>query len=239
MEVKGNERILDVGCGWGSIANYISRKTNSVVEGVTLADEQERYIVKTYPNVRVYNMDYKDLPETLYGSYDKIYSIGMFEHVRYSNYKLFFEKMSKLLKASGRFVLHTITYADSALNYSTRNCQNDTFITKYIFPGGQIPKREWIMESSKETDLKMTHMEVFPGQHYGKTLRQWKRNFLDNKDSVKRMGYSDEVIRMYEYYFTECEASFFTENIEITQFVFEKIEGLEHAYSAFQCNRKK
>jgi cyclopropane-fatty-acyl-phospholipid synthase len=237
LEIEKDEKILDIGCGWGMCAHYIADKTGSVVDGVTLSDEQASYIQENIPSMQVYNMSYIDLPNDLHGYYDKIYSIGMFEHVKCSNYNAFFDKVHKLLNDNGRLVLHTITYSDSCETGTTCQNQNQSFVAKYIFPGGQIPKRKWIMDASMTVDLKLVHMEIYPGQHYGKTLQNWKHNLLENASKTKQMGYDEKLIKMYEFYFTECSASFFAGKMEITQFVFEKNVKLENVtYSKFQCS---
>lgn len=238
LEIEKDQKVLDMGCGWGSCAYYIANKTKSKVDGVTISDEQEMYIQENIPNMKVYNMSYIDLPHELNGYYDKIYTIGMIEHVRCVNYNVFFDKISKLLNDKGRYVLHTITYSDTCHTNSTRQSQNESFISKYIFLGGQVPKREWIIESSNRANLKLIHMEIYPGQHYGRTLQIWKQNLLENSDKIKKMGYDEKIIKMYEYYFTECEALFFSGKMEITHFIFEKNVLLENVTcSKFQCTK--
>lgn len=235
METQPGQKILDIGCGWGTIAAYVADITKTRVDGVTLSDEQEAYILKTHPKMTVFNMSYEDLPSEVHGTYDRIFSIGMFEHVRCPNYETFFKKAAELLTANGRMVLHTITHSSIAV--STCAHQNESFISEYIFPGGQIPKREWITSAASKTDLKLVHMEVFGGQHYAKTLGFWRKYMMERIAELKGLGYKDEFIRMYEYYFVICEAAFYSDKLNITQFVYEKATSLRNVSNSFQCNK--
>lgn len=234
MECHGHERILDVGCGWGSLARYVAQQTKSSVDGVTLSDEQSRFISDTIPDMRVYNMSYEDLPETLNGTYDRIYSIGMFEHVRYPNFDKFFAKMRALLKDGGRFVLHTITYGPSIYIPDPDSTNpNLNFITKHIFPGGQIPKKAWVEDAAARNGFMAVHTESYGGQNYGKTLKIWCANMLRNRDLIRSLGYEEELVRMYEFYFLTCAAAFLTDRLNVTHFVFDKETSLEHVSTAF------
>lgn len=229
LELKQGDTVLDVGCGWGKIGRYISENTGANVHGVTLSKEQAEYIRNNMLMKNVFLMHYTDLPYS--NAYDKIYSIGMLEHVRCANYKMFFRKMETLLKPGGRLVLHTIVINPNSLDEaSCRSCKDGesiTFVTKHIFPGGQIPKYEWIINSAtRQNNLKLVHAEGFGGHHYGKTLAAWKESLMQHREALLDMGYKEDTLRAYEYYFSICEANFMLGGLYICQFVFEKCETL-------------
>jgi cyclopropane-fatty-acyl-phospholipid synthase len=233
LEINENDKILDVGCGWGYIANYIATITKNDVDCCTLSTEQGNFIKNNHTNIRnIYVLNYYDLNNN--NKYDKIYSIGMFEHVRYENYDKFFKKTYNLLKNNGRFVLHTITYTASEKNAGTKNKkQLKSFVSEYIFPGGQIPETNWIKNIAFKNDFSLVHMEMYGGQHYAQTLNKWKENLLNNQDKLKDIGYKEEFIRMYEFYFSECQAGFETNNVCITHFVFDKKMTLNNVSNKF------
>ncbi len=206
LKLIPGQAVLDLGCGWGKIANYISIKTKTNVTGITISDEQIKYAVNNYNNSNLVflNKDYRNINE----KYDRIYSIGMFEHVRYENYDIFFETIKKSLKPKGRFVLHTI------ISFTERNkisISNNDFVLTHIFPGGQIPLHDWIVQKALNNGLRIIHFEGFGGQHYAKTLNAWNKYLHKNKEYIL-LNYSEELFLKYDYYFSSCEA-FFTNGI--------------------------
>lgn len=235
LEVSPGMRVLDVGCGWGKIADYVKNVTKSQVDGVTLSQEQVRHIKANYPKIRVFGASFENLPLSLNGQYDRIYAIGIIEHIRCPNYGRFMQRINDLLKPGGRFVLHTITHGLNSA--STCDGQTTSFITEYIFPGGQIPERKWIVDAAGKSDLKLVHMEVYGGQHYGRTLVDWMQNMLERRQELHQIGYDDSFIRKYEFYMAECIASFYTDRMNITHFVYDKIHLLNNVNANFQCSQ--
>ena len=200
LNPKHNSNILDIGCGWGKIANYVANKTKSLVDGITLSDEQVKYAKQNYKNnVNIINMHYLKLNK----QYDYIYSIGMFEHVRYENYNDFFKCIKRILKPNGRMLLHTIIDTER----KESNYIEKTFMSEHIFPGGQIPNNDWITEHIVRNELSIIHYEYYGGQHYAKTLNTWYKNMVLNKKYVLE-NYGEKIFRTYEYYFNICEAGF-------------------------------
>lgn len=204
LNAKPDSTILDIGCGWGKIAQYVSSKTKSKVIGITISDEQEKFAKQNYDpsNVIIKNVDYRKI----FTQFDHIYSIGMFEHVRYENYDVFFQMIKRCLKPGGRFVLHTIITFDKT---STVAKYGDNFITTHIFPGGQIPRNDWILNKARDNGLNIIHFEGFGGQHYAKTLRTWRQNMWNEKNYLLSK-YPMELLLKYDYYFAICEAGFNT-----------------------------
>jgi cyclopropane-fatty-acyl-phospholipid synthase len=213
LQAKPGSSILDIGCGWGKIANYISGVTKSKVTGITISDEQEKYAKLNYnpEQVVIINMDYRKIS----GQFDFIYSIGMFEHVRYENYDSFFSTIKKCLKPGGRFVLHTIiTFGET--NKIAK--AGDNFVTTHIFPGGQIPKNDWVLNKARSNGLNVVHFEGFGGQHYARTLKAWRENMWAQKDWI-RTKYPEELMLKYDYYFAVCEAGFNTGMLGIGHYI--------------------
>jgi cyclopropane-fatty-acyl-phospholipid synthase len=127
----------------------------------------------------------------------------MFEHVRYENYNEFFKMIKRCLKPSGKCLIHTIVSLEKISPHNV----NKTFISKHIFPGGQIPVTEWIIKAIIENELSIIHIEYFGGQHYAKTLNQWNKNMFDKSDYIIEK-YGKNLLLKYEYYFKICEAVF-------------------------------
>jgi len=199
-----NSTILDIGCGWGKIADYVSKKTGAYVTGITISENQLAF-ANTLQNERLQFIlkDYRYLPENI--QYDGIYSIGMLEHVRGHNFDLFFKKIQKILKPNGKFVLHTII---SGREMMDKKNALDCYVTRHIFPNSQIPHLNWIEKAVRDNHMQMEHVEYFGGQHYAETLKVWKHQMLSNKEKILEMGYDDNLLRSYEYYFNICEADF-------------------------------
>ena len=213
LNAKPGSSILDIGCGWGKIAQYISSQTKCKVTGITISNEQEKYANTTYnpEQVIVIDMDYRNIS----GTFDYIYSIGMFEHVRYENYDTFFQVIKKCLRPSGRMVLHTIITFDK----SNTICKfGDNFVTTHIFPGGQIPQNDWVVNKARANGLNVIHFEGFGGQHYARTLKTWRENMWKEREYI-RTKYPEELMLKYDYYFAICEAGFNTGILGIGHYI--------------------
>jgi cyclopropane-fatty-acyl-phospholipid synthase len=204
LNLKPDAQILDIGCGWGKIADYVSKKTGANVTGITLSENQLDY-AKTLSNenLKFLLKDYRNLPENV--KYDGIYSIGMLEHVRGQNFDLFFNKIHNILQPGGKFVLHTIISGREKMDQKNAL---DCYVTTHIFPNGQIPHLNWIEKAVRNNKMQMQHVEYFGGQHYAETLKVWKQQMISKSDKILEMGYNKDLLRSYEYYFTICEAAF-------------------------------
>ena len=201
LNLKHNQKVLDIGSGWGTLAIEIAKKTQCEVLGVTLSENQLEYSLKKVKELNLENqvnfklMDYRELDE----KFDRIVSVGMFEHVGRKFYKTYFNQVSKLLKNEGVALIHTI---GSVLPPRDPH----PWITKYIFPGGYTPSLSEVVGPIEKSGLVITDME-FLRMHYSHTLRNWKERFLGKKEQVLAM-FDEKFFRMWEFYLASCEMAF-------------------------------
>ena len=194
-------RALDIGCGWGGMALYLAEIAGAKVTGVTLSDEQHavarQRATEKHLNGRVEFrlQDYRDVPET----YDRIVSVGMFEHVGIDHYKEFFRKAASLLKPDGVAVLHSIGRSD-------RPTATSSWIAKYIFPGGYIPSLSEVLPAIERSGLIVTDIEILR-LHYAETLKAWRERFLAHREEVLAL-YDERFARMWEFYLAVSEMAF-------------------------------
>jgi cyclopropane-fatty-acyl-phospholipid synthase len=201
LNIKPNQKILDIGCGWGSLVIDIAKSINCVVTGITLSKNQFNYCVKKAKELNLENqvtfklVDYRQLNE----KYDRIVSIGMFEHVGRKFYKNYFKQIEKLLSKDGISLIHTI---------GSVNPPRDPhpWITKYIFPGGYTPSLSEVTAPIEKAGLVVSDIEVLR-MHYSYTLRNWKENCIANKEKIIQM-FDEKFFRMWEFYLTSCESAF-------------------------------
>jgi len=201
LNLKSNEKVLDIGSGWGSLAIEIAKTSKCEVTGITLSKNQFDYSVKKAKELNLENqvtfklMDYREINE----KFDKIVSVGMFEHVGRKFYKKFFSQVNKLLKNDGIALIHTI---------GSVNPPRDPhpWITKYIFPGGYTPSMSEVTGPIEKSGLAVSDVEVLR-MHYSYTLRHWKQNFLNNREKVLEK-FDEKFFRMWEFYLTSCEMAF-------------------------------
>ncbi len=198
--LEEGQSVLDIGCGWGGMAAHIYRKSNANVVGVTLSEEQiayakQRKINEKLDKVEYRLQDYRNVNET----YDRIVSVGMFEHVGTAHYQEFFNKVHDLLNDTGVALIHTIGRLTEPTN-------NDPWIEKYIFPGGYIPALSETMSRVEKSGLTLSDVQVLKF-HYAETLKRWRYNFYDNIDRVKEL-YDEKFCRMWDFYLSSSQASF-------------------------------
>ena len=201
LNLKPNQKVLDIGCGWGSLAIEIAKKSQCEVTGITLSENQYKYSINKAKELNVENqvqfklIDYRQLNE----KFDRIVSVGMFEHVGRKYYKTFFNQINKLLNDTGIALIHTIGSVNQP-----RDPQ--PWITNYIFPGGYTPSMSEITAPIEKSGLIISDIEVLR-MHYSHTLRNWKERFLNNKSKVLTM-FDENFFRMWEFYLTSCEMVF-------------------------------
>ena len=201
LNIQANQKVLDIGSGWGTLAIHIAQKTNASVTGITLSENQLEYSKKKAKELNLGNQvefklaDYRELNE----KFDRIVSVGMFEHVGRKFYRKYFNTVSKLLNDQGIALIHTIGSSNPP-----RNPQ--PWITKYIFPGGYTPSLSQIARPIEDSGLIISDMEVLR-MHYAHTLRNWKERFLSKKNTVLEM-FDEKFFRMWEFYLASCEMAF-------------------------------
>jgi cyclopropane-fatty-acyl-phospholipid synthase len=200
--LKPGQKVLDIGCGWGGLGISLAQACPGVkVVGVTLSTEQLAIATRRAEKLGLADRvdfrlsDYRDLTDT----YDRIISVGMFEHVGQPHYQEFFDHAHRLLADDGVMVLHSIGRKDGP---SVTN----PFINKYIFPGGYVPAVSEVVPCIEKTGMWITDMEILR-LHYAETLREWRRRFLDNYDEIHAF-YDDRFMRMWDYYLASSEISF-------------------------------
>ena len=201
LNIKPNQKVLDIGSGWGSLAIDIAKNINCEVLGITLSKNQLDYSNKKVKEMNLGNqvkfrlMDYRELNE----KFDRIVSVGMFEHVGRKFYKKFFKQINNLLNEKGVSLIHTIGSVKPPRD-------PHPWITKYIFPGGYTPSLSEVTTPIENAGLIVTDIEVLR-LHYSHTLKHWKENCIRNKDKIIKM-FDEKFFRMWEFYLTGCEMSF-------------------------------
>jgi len=210
MALQPGMKVLDIGCGWGGFAKYAAEKYSANVYGITVSRDQLEYAKKICRGQSV-KIDLKDYRE-LKGKYDRIVSIGMFEHVGCRNYNTFFKIVYRCLKADGLFLLHTIA-GNSSVEIP------DPWVTKYIFPNSMLPSAKQIT-SAAEGRFVIEHWHSF-GQYYDKTLMAWYNNFKGNRTKLKD-AYDERFYRMWTYYLLSLAGSFRSRRNQLWQIVFSK-----------------
>ncbi|XP_047945292.1 uncharacterized protein LOC125191903 [Salvia hispanica] len=207
--INKDHHILEIGCGWGSLAVEVVKKTGCKYTGITLSESQLQYIeaivkeVGLQDQIEVLLCDYRQLPKNY--RYDRIISCGMIEHVGHDYMEEFFKCCESSLADNGILVLQFIAVADEKYEEWRRR---NGFATEYIFHGGCVPSLNRVVQAmAAASRLSVVHLEEI-GYHYYHTLRNWRRNFLQNRSKIHGLGFDDKFIRTWEYYFDYCAAGF-------------------------------
>ena len=210
LELRPGMRVLDIGCGWGSFAEYAARHYGVSVTGITISREQAELARKRCAGlpVEIELEDYRELS----GCFDRIVSIGMFEHVGHRNYAVYFQTVEQLLAEGGLFLLHTIGSNSSEISV-------DPWIDRYIFPNGVLPSARHIAEAS-EGLLLMEDWHNF-GPDYDRTLMAWRDNFDAHWHEIADR-YSQRIELMFRYYLSVCAGAFRARDLQLWQIVFSR-----------------
>ena len=210
MGLKSGMKVLDIGCGWGGFAKYAAEKYDASVCGITVSEEQAAFAARSCEGLDV-TIELKDYRE-LTGKFDRIISIGMFEHVGSRNYRTFMKVVHRCLEADGLHLLHTIGGNISANS-------TDPWINRYIFPNSVLPSAKQIT-SAAEGLFVLEDWHSF-GQYYDRTLMAWYDNFRKNWTKLKD-AYGERFYRMWTYYLLSCAGGFRSRRNQLWQIVFSK-----------------
>ena len=210
LAVKPGQSVLDIGSGWGGLGLHIAQQYDADVLGVTLSTEQHAVATQRAQEAGLENhvhfelRDYRDLSER----FDRIVSVGMFEHVGVNHYRTFFDKCATLLKPDGVMLLHSI-------GRSGRPSATNAFIRKYIFPGGYIPALSEVLPAIERSGLVVTDIEILR-LHYAETLKNWRERFMANRKRAIEI-YDERFARMWEFYLAGSEAAFRWQDLMVFQ----------------------
>jgi cyclopropane-fatty-acyl-phospholipid synthase len=217
--IQRNQRVLDIGCGWGGLGLYLAETAGADVTGITLSTEQlqianARVEEKSLAHsARFLLQDYRDIG----GSFDRIVSVGMFEHVGVDFYDAFFARCAELLDDNGVMLLHSI-------GRSTGPDVSSPWIRKYIFPGGYIPAVSEVIPAIERAGLLICDIEILR-LHYAETLKAWRERFMARREEAVQL-YDERFARMWEFYLAASEMSFRKQNMMNFQIQLTKRQGV-------------
>ena len=201
LYIKKNDKVLDIGCGWGGLCFEIAKQFDCEVTGVSLSTNQIKYCKEKAKELGLENqvkfelLDYR----LVEGSFDRVVSVGFGEHLGVKFYNTFFKKINSILKPNGIFLFHLIGVVD-------KPSAPNQFINKYIFPGGVCPSLSQIIKPIEKTGLIVADTETLI-RHYDKTLESWLERFLKKKLIVRDL-FDEQFVRMWEFYLASCAAAF-------------------------------
>jgi cyclopropane-fatty-acyl-phospholipid synthase len=221
LQLQPGDRIIEIGTGWGGFAVHAAQNYGCHVTTTTISRRQYEYARERIASAGLADRitlladDYRDLR----GRYDKLASIEMLEAVGHQYYDIYFASCNRLLKRGGRMVVQTITMPEQ--RYAAY-CRSVDFIQKYIFPGGSLPSLAAIQQAvGRASELRLVEQTDF-GLSYARTLREWRQRFFVRLDDVRRLGFDERFVRMWEYYLCYCEAAFLERAVGVSQLVWVK-----------------
>lgn len=219
--VQPGHRVLEIGCGWGALAEKAATEFQAHITGVTLSTEQLAFAqermaragVSASSDLRL--QDYRDIRDE---PFDAICSIEMIEAVGQEYWPTYFETVARLLKPGGRACIQSIVIADAHFD---RYLKSTDFIQQYIFPGGCLPSPTAFREQAEAAGLKVVDELAF-GPDYAETCRRWRHDFLQRRDEVLALGFDERFMRIWEFYLAYCEAGFDSGDIDVVQYTLAK-----------------
>ena len=221
LELTPDDHLLEIGTGWGGFAVHAAGKYGCRVTTTTISREQYEHARARVEaegltdRVELLLQDYRDLE----GQYDKLVSIEMIEAVGHEFMDTYFDQCARLLKEDGMMLLQAITISDQRYHRALKSVD---FIQRYIFPGGFLPSMTAILDSvTRTTNMRIYHLEDI-GAHYAETLKRWRDEFANNLNRIWSMGYGEEFLRMWHYYYCYCEGAFIERAIGNVQVLFVK-----------------
>lgn len=219
--VQPGSRVLEIGCGWGALAEKAVAEFDASVVGVTLSTEQLAFAQSRLQRIGAGEradlrlQDYRDIADA---PFDAICSIEMVEAVGQAYWPTYFETVARLLKPGGRACIQSIVIAD---RHFERYLRGTDFIQQYIFPGGCLPSPGALREQAARAGLEVVDEFAF-GADYASTLRQWRERFLHEQDAVLQLGFDTRFLRTWEFYLAYCEAAFAEGSTDVLQFTLRK-----------------
>lgn len=219
--VQPGHRVLEIGCGWGALAEMATTEFSASLTGVTLSTEQLAFARERMTRAGAQDradlrlQDYRDIND---GPYDAICSIEMVEAVGREYWPTYFQSVSRLLKPGGRACVQSIVIDDALFD---RYIASTDFIQQYIFPGGCLPCPREFRAQAHAAGLAVVDEFAF-GADYAETLRRWRDSFLAAKNQVLQLGFDERFIRIWEFYLAYCEAAFAMANIDVVQYTLQK-----------------
>ncbi|MBZ8141388.1 SAM-dependent methyltransferase [Rubrivivax gelatinosus] len=220
--VRAGDRVLEIGCGWGALAEAAANEFGARVTGVTLSTEQLAFARERLarlgltPQAELRLQDYRDIHD---GPFDAIASIEMFEAVGREYWGDFFRTVHAKLKPDGRACIQSIVIRDDLF---ARYARSTDFIQQYVFPGGMLPSSKVFRAEAKKAGLEVINELAF-GPDYAETLRRWRVAFLAQEPAVRAQGFDTRFMRIWEFYLAYCEAAFATGNTDVVQFTLRRI----------------
>jgi cyclopropane-fatty-acyl-phospholipid synthase len=220
VQLQPGQRLLEIGCGWGALAECAAADFGARVTGVTLSDEQlafgrERMVREGLADrVDLRLQDYREIARTDPEPFDAVASIEMFEAVGREYWDDYFRTLRRTLKPGGRACIQTITIRDDLFE---RYVRSTDFIQQYIFPGGLLPSAAAFRAEARKAGLEVENELAF-GKDYAETLRRWRADFLARDGLVRQLGFDTRFMRIWEFYLAYCEAAFATGNTNVVQF---------------------
>ena len=215
--IEGGNRVLDIGCGWGGLSLYLAEMTGATVTGITLSTEQlqaaNARAAEKNLSAKFFLEDYRDVT----GPFDRIVSVGMFEHVGVDFYETYFRRCAELLTDDGVMLLHSIGRSEGP-------DATNPWIAKYIFPGGYIPALSEVMPAIERAGLLVCDTEILR-LHYAETLKAWRQRFMARREEAVQL-YDERFARMWEFYLACSEMSFRKQNMMNFQLQLTKRQGV-------------
>lgn len=219
LDLGSENHLLEIGSGWGGLAVYAAKNYGCRVTTATISRRQFEYVKnliqqnQLQDRVEVVLEDYRNLT----GKFDRLVSVEMVEAVGHQYLDRYFDVCQQLMTSDGRMLIQAITVPDDRYDVSRRGVD---FIQKYIFPGGGLPSLAVVLQSiSRRGQIRLVHFEEL-AEHYARTLAIWRQRFLANRSHIVEMGFSEEFIRLWEYYFAYCEGGFFERSTGLGQMLF-------------------
>jgi cyclopropane-fatty-acyl-phospholipid synthase len=216
IKPKPGDKVLEVGCGWGGFAEHLAKNHDVKLDCITISKKQLEFAKKRIFNaglnekVNIKFLDYRDVK----GQYDSIASIEMIEAVGEKYLNKYFSMIKNNLKPDGIGAIQAIVIKDELFDQYRKN---EDFIQKYIFPGGFLPSLQSIKDHTEKSGLQLTAYNSY-GIHYSNTLKKWRENFISSWSDISKQGFDQSFKKIWDFYFSYCEAGFKSKNIDLIQF---------------------